>query len=350
MPGEQAAPAVQGKPGEVLVSQERTAAPAGVVAQKSSAAAVDAILNRLATTHPSAHASGSPEPVVRGIAPTATAAEHGGAVDQILNRLGSAPVQAAPARPTLVAEVSAAGQATPSDATVHTIQQRLAVTRRTAVGRDVLAANSQAPAPAEAPAAAATNLAAPVTSEKREPTLVATIDLSAQRMTVSENGKKLGPWSISSGAKEFPTPTGKFRAEWMAKLWHSRKYDDAPMPHAVFFKNGAAIHGTQSTGSLGRAVSHGCIRLAPGHAETFYKLVQKHGLASTRIAISGTPNYAPVVAKRQVVVSAPVVAPIPVHPRAISRSGTAYMGVKPEQAPLVWPGDTPAGYGAARLR
>jgi lipoprotein-anchoring transpeptidase ErfK/SrfK len=350
MPGEQAAPAVQGKPGEVLVSQERTAAPAAVVVQESSAATVDTILNRLATTPPSAHAAGSSEPVGRGIAPTVAAVERGGAVDQILNRLGSAQAQAAAAIPARIAEVSAAGPGTPSDATVNAIQQRLAVTRRAAVGREVLAANSPAPAPAETPTVAATNLAAPVTAEKREPTLVATVDLSAQRMTVSENGKKLGSWSISSGAKEFPTPTGNFRAEWMAKIWHSRKYDDAPMPHAVFFKNGAAIHGTQSTGSLGRAVSHGCIRLSPSHAETFYKLVQKHGLKSTRIAISGTPHYAPVAAKRQVVVSAPHVAPMPVHPRAISRSGTAYMGVKPQEAPLVWPGDVPVGYGAARAR
>jgi lipoprotein-anchoring transpeptidase ErfK/SrfK len=122
-------------------------------------------------------------------------------------------------------------------------------------------------------------------------TLVAKVDLSTQRVTVSENGKVKFSWAISSGAQGFATPTGNFKPEWTAKMWYSRKYDMAPMPHAVFFKNGAAIHATQATGSLGRPASHGCVRLAPANAATFYGLVQRHGLVHTRINVVGSPRY-----------------------------------------------------------
>ena len=122
-------------------------------------------------------------------------------------------------------------------------------------------------------------------------TLVAKVDLSTQRLTVTEHGKPKYSWPISSGAQGFATPTGNFRPEWTAKMWYSRKYDMAPMPHAVFFKNGAAIHATQAVGSLGRPASHGCVRLAPANAATFYGLVQRHGLIHTRINVVGAPRF-----------------------------------------------------------
>jgi hypothetical protein len=122
-------------------------------------------------------------------------------------------------------------------------------------------------------------------------TLTAKVDLAAQHMTVLVNGKARHQWAISSGRAEFPTPRGNFRPEWTAKMWYSKKYDDAPMPHAVFFKDGAAIHATSATGRLGQPASHGCVRLAPGNAAQFYALVQSHGLVHTRISVSGTPKY-----------------------------------------------------------
>jgi hypothetical protein len=71
------------------------------------------------------------------------------------------------------------------------------------------------------------------------------------------------------------------------------------MPHSVFFNGGVAVHGTYSTGLLGRPASHGCVRLAPGNAARFYKLVGQHGLARTRIIVHGkTPaSRAPRIAR-----------------------------------------------------
>ncbi len=119
------------------------------------------------------------------------------------------------------------------------------------------------------------------------PTLKVSIDLTKQRMTVTENGRVKHNWSISSGRKGFRTITGNFRPTWMTKMHYSRKYDNAPMPHSIFFHGGYAIHATYATGRLGAPASHGCVRLAPGNAKTLFNLVQKHGKARTRIAVFG---------------------------------------------------------------
>jgi hypothetical protein len=132
------------------------------------------------------------------------------------------------------------------------------------------------------------------------PTLNISINLSSQRMTVSENGIDKYTWRISSGAYGYPTPVGTFRPTWMAKMWYSRKYDMAPMPHSIFFHGGTAIHATSSIGMLGRPASHGCVRLAPSNAATLYKMVNKHGKALTRISVHGKPKYsAPRIAQQR---------------------------------------------------
>jgi lipoprotein-anchoring transpeptidase ErfK/SrfK len=57
------------------------------------------------------------------------------------------------------------------------------------------------------------------------------------------------------------------------------------MPHSVFFHGGYAIHGTYETRNLGLPVSHGCVRLHPQDAATFFAMVQEAGLANTRIIV-----------------------------------------------------------------
>ncbi len=122
---------------------------------------------------------------------------------------------------------------------------------------------------------------------KPETTLTINIDLTRQRLVVAEHGKAVGTWPISSGREGFRSPTGTFRPMWMSKMWYSRKYDNAPMPHSIFFSGGVALHATQATGMLGRPASHGCIRQSPANAATLYKLVTKHGNASTKISVHG---------------------------------------------------------------
>jgi hypothetical protein len=116
-------------------------------------------------------------------------------------------------------------------------------------------------------------------------TLVLNADLGAQRLAVIANGVTVHTWKISSGREGYATRTGSFRPQWASRMWYSRQYDDAPMPHAIFFHKGMAFHATTAVRKLGQPASHGCIRLAPSNAEALYKLVHRHGYARTKIVI-----------------------------------------------------------------
>ena len=116
-------------------------------------------------------------------------------------------------------------------------------------------------------------------------TVQVSIDLSHQRMHVA-SGQGSYDWPISSARSGFYTPGGSFAPTHLERMHYSRLYHMSPMPYAIFFAGGYAIHGTYATGSLGRPASHGCVRLSPGNAATLYAMVQREG---ARISISGSP-------------------------------------------------------------
>ncbi len=115
--------------------------------------------------------------------------------------------------------------------------------------------------------------------------LVAKIDLSDQRLYLYRNGVRTNSWKVSTARRGYRTPTGRYRPQRMYKRYFSRKYNNSPMPHSVFFYHGYAIHGTNYVKSLGRPASHGCIRLHPKNAARFYSLIRKYGARNTRIVI-----------------------------------------------------------------
>jgi hypothetical protein len=118
------------------------------------------------------------------------------------------------------------------------------------------------------------------------------IDKSAQRMTVSQDGAQLYAWPVSTGQRGYDTPSGEFKPFRMEKDHFSREWDDAPMPHSIFFTTrGHAIHGTEHTRNIGRPASHGCVRLEPGNARVLFGLVKQEGMANVRVVLSGvTPR------------------------------------------------------------
>jgi len=135
--------------------------------------------------------------------------------------------------------------------------------------------------------------------EPPKPTLFADIDLATQTMTVRDGSGELYRWPISSARAGYTTPAGTFTVSWTSRMHYSRQYDWAPMPYAVFFKDGVAVHATNAVANLGRPASHGCVRLALGNARTFYNLVERHGMALTQITVRGKPPYSPAVAQRR---------------------------------------------------
>ena len=116
--------------------------------------------------------------------------------------------------------------------------------------------------------------------------LGASLHNPTQAMTVKKYGRVLYPWKVSTARGGYVTPPGEWRPYRMHKMWHSRKYDMAPMPYAVFYHGGYAVHGTTAEGRLGTPASHGCVRLATPNAQTFYTLVKELGPGNTRIVIT----------------------------------------------------------------
>jgi len=116
--------------------------------------------------------------------------------------------------------------------------------------------------------------------------LVANVDITTQTMTVKKYGKVIHTWKVSTARGGFVTPAGEWRPYRMHKMWHSRKYEMAPMPFAVFYHGGYAVHGTTAVSRLGTPASHGCVRLETANAETFYTLVKELGPGNTRIVVT----------------------------------------------------------------
>src|SRR5215218_4241841 len=115
-----------------------------------------------------------------------------------------------------------------------------------------------------------------------------TVDKDNQQMTVAVDGVETYRWPVSSGLPSYETPNGSFRTFRMEEDHYSKEFDDAPMPHSIFFtKQGHAIHGTDSVNRLGSPASHGCVRLSPAHAAVLFKLVKDEGLGNAKVVLAG---------------------------------------------------------------
>jgi lipoprotein-anchoring transpeptidase ErfK/SrfK len=120
-----------------------------------------------------------------------------------------------------------------------------------------------------------------------------TVDKNEQVMTVAVDGVERYHWPVSTGIPSRETPSGTFRAFRMEEDHYSKEFDDAPMPHSIFFtKIGHAIHGTESEGRLGTPASHGCVRLSRANATTLYALVQEQGVLNTTVTLTGSSQVA----------------------------------------------------------
>ena len=120
-----------------------------------------------------------------------------------------------------------------------------------------------------------------------------TVDKDNQQMTVAVDGVETYRWPVSSGLPSYETPNGSFRAFRMEEDHYSKEFDEAPMPHSIFFtKIGHAIHGTDSVNRLGSPASHGCIRLSRDNAAKLFALVKEQGVLNTTVTLSGSSQVA----------------------------------------------------------
>ena len=175
------------------------------------------------------------------------------------------------------------------------------------------------------------------------------VDKNTQRMTVSVDGATRYVWPVSTGRAGYDTPNGTYTPFRMEAEHFSREWDDAPMPHSIFFtKIGHAIHGSLDLRHLGSAASHGCVRLSPANATTLFALVKAEGMKETTVVISGqTPIASPEVARRRLPVQAVAAQPTQIAPPGYDgyaqRQG--YAQQQPQYAPQGYYRQPPQYYG-----
>ena len=118
------------------------------------------------------------------------------------------------------------------------------------------------------------------------------VDKSTQKISVVQDGYLIHVWPVSTGRDRFSTPNGVYTPERLERSWFSKAYYNAPMPHAIFFHNGYAIHGSYDIAQLGGPASHGCVRLHPQNAAALFAMVAQEGPGNTAIMIGGdsAPN------------------------------------------------------------
>jgi lipoprotein-anchoring transpeptidase ErfK/SrfK len=97
------------------------------------------------------------------------------------------------------------------------------------------------------------------------------VSLTRRRLTVIENGKPVKHYDVAVGRPDAPTPTGRFAVtDRLATHDPAGPYGccilalSAKSPHAIQGWSGGnriAIHSTPDSGSIGLAVSHGCVRV-----------------------------------------------------------------------------------------
>lgn len=118
------------------------------------------------------------------------------------------------------------------------------------------------------------------------------INIAARRLHVYENGERTRTYTVAVGQRGHRTPTGRYaisRVVWNPwwhppnRGWARRKRVTPPGPNnpmgrvKMYFRNLYYIHGTPHRGSLGRAVSHGCVRMSNGDAIELARLVHRYG-------------------------------------------------------------------------
>ncbi len=110
-----------------------------------------------------------------------------------------------------------------------------------------------------------------------------------QFLVAREFGRIRYVFVVSGGGNGKSTPGGTFGVNWqtwrhMSSLYHSRGENN--MDHATFFLGGIAFHSTTfgNYAKLGRADSHGCVRMGRPQARKIFTLIRNNGSKATIIS------------------------------------------------------------------
>lgn len=118
------------------------------------------------------------------------------------------------------------------------------------------------------------------------------LNTSARRLHVYKDGERVKTYTVSVGKPGHRTPSGSYsisRIIWNP-WWHPPNREwargEKPTPPGpsnpmgrvkMYFREMYYIHGTPSTGSLGQAVSHGCVRMSNSDAMELATMIHEYG-------------------------------------------------------------------------
>ena len=109
------------------------------------------------------------------------------------------------------------------------------------------------------------------------------VSIPDRKLAVLENGTVLADFEVSVGADESPSPTGEFKI--MSRVAHPTYYHAGTVippgkgnPVGTRWvglnEKGYGIHGTNAPSSIGKAASHGCIRLRNRDMEKLFGMLR----------------------------------------------------------------------------
>lgn len=115
--------------------------------------------------------------------------------------------------------------------------------------------------------------------------IVAHVSITSQIMKVYHEGRLLFTWPVSTAKAGKITPAGTYSPEFLSRHHRSKRYNNAPMPFAIFYDGNYAIHGTDQIKRLGNPASNGCVRLHPDNAKILFEMVKAEGMENMRVVI-----------------------------------------------------------------
>ena len=124
---------------------------------------------------------------------------------------------------------------------------------------------------------------APSSSRLTSKTRRVVVSIPDRKLALVADGRVVKIYRVAVGARVSPSPTGKFQIVTRipeATYYHESVViaagEQSPIGTRWIGLNvpGYGIHGTNAPGSIGKAASHGCIRMRNRDAEEFFEMVQ----------------------------------------------------------------------------